>query len=199
MRLKILDLLVCPECAKENEPPSRKYSIQGDFNENKVFDGFVKCPKDHKWQVRDELLKFDKIATDEFLYSIGDIEYGEVDRYPSEVENQEEKFTELVRESVEIAIEQGKVIGIHGSPIVFLQTIESISQPILVVNPDERILRKCQEIAAKKGFYDYLSVVKAESVTYSDASRVFDVAILTDREHASLKLVKDENGLSLLF
>ncbi|RMG32015.1 MAG: hypothetical protein D6732_13975 [Methanobacteriota archaeon] len=198
MRLRILDLLVCPKCADETEPFSRKYSIQGDFNETKIFDGFVKCPKGHKWQVRDELLKFDKISTDDFLYAVGDIEYGEVNKFPTEIEGLEKDFINLNREAASLALNQKKLIAVRGSPLIFLESLENVDRPIIIINPDEKVLRQCQEIAAKNGFFDYLSVVKANAVTYSDPSRIFEISIIEDAGMASIQIIKKDEKLILL-
>ena len=104
----------------------------------------------------------------------------------------------MVNEAVNVAMGQRMTVAIKGSPILFLEKLDAVDRPIIVINPEEKILRKCQEIAAKNGFFDYLSVVKASRVTFSDPSRIFEVSIISEDDSASLKIQKKDDHLELV-
>ncbi len=193
MRLKILDQLQCPKCVESGQATIRKYMITGDFNQVKIFDGFVTCTNKHRWQIRDELLKFDKESKENDLYDVNDIEYGDVEKYPSEFDKLERPIIELIDSMVEKAFAQGKIIALFGFPLLFLERIKKVDRPLVVVDPDEKVLRKAQEISAKNGFYDSLSVVKSEKpIVFSEREQFYKIGIFS--EWGDMDIALEFNG-----
>ncbi len=193
MQLKILDMFACPRCVQEGKSSDRKYLVKGDFNEIKIFDGFIECSNNHRWQIRDELLKFDEMASSEYLYSPYDIEYKEISPIPPNVTDFD-SFLVIVKMATKKAMSQGKIIAVFGFPINFLESLDAVDRPLIVVNENEAILRKSQEIAAKNGFFDFLTVVKAKSVVFNNPDRIFQISILDENVSSALSIRMTDDG-----
>jgi hypothetical protein len=162
MLLKILKKLACPLC---NEP--QNWQINGDLTEVRIVDGVVTCKNSHSWQVREEILRFDQQNSDEEMQFLDRDKTG----FPStelvpELErgNFLTKFNEYVDS---FPLDTLVLLKVTGPSILFFKYIRENQRPILVVNPDEGVLRQIQVLAARKQIYKNMSFIRAEDANLS--------------------------------
>ena len=157
MLLKMLDLLECPKCSQT----SRLWKLSGELTDSRITNGKVICPNDHSWRVMEEILRFDKIDSDEEMEFLDHPRTG----FPKEV-NEDERFEFLTTASKiikSLEIDENALIKIRGNSILFFKFMNDYENKFVIIHPNEGILRQLQESAARKQMYDKMSFIKAHN------------------------------------
>ncbi|MHA2089244.1 MAG: hypothetical protein ACW98K_00170 [Candidatus Kariarchaeaceae archaeon] len=180
MLLQILDKITCPICKDE----SRRWEIEGDMTELRIVDGTVTCPNNHVWQVREEVLRFDKENSDEEMQLLDYDKTGfPLTTLVGELERAD--FLAKLNEYITtMELFPDELLKVTGSSILFFKYLEENSSKILVVYPDEGILRQIQVIVSRKQIYNNMAFVRSD-----------DVDLVADGR--SIYLFQDPNNLSL--
>jgi uncharacterized protein YbaR (Trm112 family) len=196
MLLDILDMLTCPICKNEQSI----WKMEGNVTNTRIVDGKITCPSSHTWQVREEVLRLDREISDEDMLLLDHEKTGfpPVDKV-GELERGDflEKFNNYV---ASFPFASNKLLKITGSPILFFNYIKENPQKILVIHPDEGILRQIQVMAAKKQIYNNMSFVRAKDVELLGANRCLhlfeDVSSLQklSKNEIALAFGKQEDG-----
>ncbi len=178
MKLKIIDLFWCPECLSSGMEFNRKYKVSGDFDESKIFDGFIECNNKHKWQIRDELLRFDQVHEELMLYDTINADYDSKQIFPSEVARADYRSLREIFNDLTLKLEmKNKVVMLTGESLPLLDSLETLNFDIVVVHPDESYLRHAQEVAAKRGIYARTFFILAKSLKALDRESIISVAL----------------------
>jgi len=156
----MLDLVACPRCGSS----PRLWKLEGDFTEERMANGIISCPEDHKWNVTEEVLRFDKEKNEEPMQFPDRPKTGFPEtKYVSE----EERGGFLSDFGVFVASfmkESDNPLVLYGNSILFFKFIPPTERLILVVNPEEETLREIQELSAKKLIYKNVSSIKATMI-----------------------------------
>jgi len=156
MLLELLDQVACPRCGSS----PRLWKLEGDFTQERMANGNVKCPEEHSWKVAEEVLRFDKEEND------SEMEFPDRPKtgFPKIGFVSEEERGSFLREFGlfigEYIRSSTSPLVIFGNSILLFKYIPATERKIIVVNQDESNLRQIQEMAAKKLIYKFVSVIK---------------------------------------
>lgn len=156
MKIKFLSWIGCPKCKNSN------WSFEGDFDEKQITNGSIICKKGHKWNVSEEILRFDKEHSDEPMQFLNHPLTG----FPKEVtEDERGEFLDSLSKFIQkFSKKSDMVIYIEGNPILYFNYMQTTSRYLIVANKDEGLLRQIQEMASKKLMYQNLICIKADKV-----------------------------------
>lgn len=148
--------LRCPLCKLHPE----NWTIDGDLVGNRISDGAITCSKGHIWNVQAEILRFDLEKNDSPTQHLHQERTGfPAKNYVSEPERKtflerfEDYFTEFSN-SLDAGIE------ISDNSILFLKSMKSEPEELLIFNDNEGLLGQIQEILVQKNIYKYASLIK---------------------------------------
>lgn len=168
MKLEVIDQIKCPLCISEGLEMNRKFSLTGDYNDSRIVDGFVQCNNGHKWQVRDELYRLmTPIEDDSELYD-PIIPPAEEPIIPEGMSKSDLPMLRVAMSTALTKLATDKTLVLIGNSIEFLKKIDKPTTNIIVVDSDESILRKAQEISAMNGYYDNMTFVVQDSIDFHD-------------------------------
>ncbi len=157
MLLRYIDVLECPTC----KATARLWKIQGDLTDTRMANGTITCPNDHSWNVTEDVLRMDKENSDEDMIFNDHPLTG----FPKSItESDRGSFLIAFEEYIDNFIRNSdKTLVVKGNSILFFKYIPSVDRDIIVIHPDEGILRQIQELVAKKRMYDKLSCIRADN------------------------------------
>lgn len=179
MDLSLIDLILCPKCIDEGNKNTRKYYLEGDYNDQKIFDGYVTCQFDHKWQVRDELLKLHKaLHKGEELYTDLSLDYDEKN-FLSENKLTKQDLVPVYQDysRLEQYLTSHPNVMVTGEFIPFLKRLQTLEDLLIVVDPNEGKLRKGMEVAAMNGYYQFTKFIQAEKITFVEDFQIIHLSL----------------------
>lgn len=167
MLLHVLDKITCPTCKDD----SRLWKMEGDITELRIVDGTITCPNNHIWKIREEILRFDKESSDEEMQLL---DYDKTGFPSTELVGEQERadFLAKLNEYVfTMELIPDELLKVTGSSILFFKYLKENSCKILVVHPDEGILRQLQVIVARKQLYHNMAFIRCDDVDMLGAGR----------------------------
>jgi uncharacterized protein YbaR (Trm112 family) len=161
MLKKHLDLLECPIC----QEAKRLWTIsEGDLTDTRIANGKITCPQGHVWKITEDILRMDKESSvEEMIFN---------DRpltgFPSEPTEGERgyflmEFEKLTTEFIKFS---DKPLIVKGNSVLFFKYVPTSEREIIVVHPDEGVLRQIQELVAKKMIYNQISFIRSEDAQF---------------------------------
>ncbi len=160
-----LSTIKCPIC-KSND----RWDLTGSSNEHHITDGVISCNNNHKWCVKQEILRLDKENSDEaIIYS-----ERELTGYPKEVSELERSefldFIEQYFKNIKFAKETVVVIG---NSILFYRFLSNLETNFVTVMNDEKLLRQLHEITVQKRLHNNHSFIRANTIDASSANLLY--------------------------
>lgn len=155
MLIEHLNLISCPVCQL-----SKTWTVDGAIHENRVINGTVKCQNDHKWNVSQEILRFNKEDSSEAII------YSDVEKtgYPTQVtELERSNFLDFIGPYFKALEFNTQYILVSGEPILFFRYLEDRSKNYISTYNDEGILRQLHEMAVRRRIYEKHSFIRSKN------------------------------------
>jgi hypothetical protein len=189
MRLELIDRIKCPQCIKDKKSLKRKYNITGDYNDQKIFDGFITCENHHTFHIRDELFKLDKVSLNtENLYSKISLDYNKDQWYQANnlVKQDILQVYPIFDEIFDSISEDNDVVVISGEFVPFIKRLKSKNFEFVIIDTNEGKLRAAMEQCVLSGIYDKVDFVQTEVVEFIDDIQAHYIALFVDFKRSDI-------------
>ena len=155
----------CPVC-KSRE----KWNSEGSSNEYHLTDGIISCNNNHKWIIKQELLRLDNENSDEEII----YHEREMTGYPKEVNESERiEFLEFLAVYFKKLVFSRDTVVVYGEPILFYRFFNKIEITIITVNKNEKLLRQLHETIVRKRLHNTHSFIRTDIVNVSSANQFY--------------------------
>ena len=161
MLQKHLDILECPVC----KAAKRLWTItEGDLTDVRIANGKISCPQGHVWQVTEDVLRMDREKSEEEMI----FNDRPLTGFPSEpTENERGEFLmEFDKLTTEFVKFSEKPLIVKGNSVLFFKYMPTNEREIIVVHPEEGVLRQIQELVARKMMYSNVSFIRSEDAQF---------------------------------
>lgn len=160
-----LSNIKCPICKL-----SDNWDLEGSSNDYHVSDGVISCKNNHKWCVKQEVLRMDNENSNE------DIIYfeREMTGYPKQVnELERSEFLDFIEQYFRNLNFTKETVVIFGDPILFFRFLSELKIDFITVTNDERILRQLHETTVQKRLHNNHSFIRADTLEVSSANLLY--------------------------